>query len=117
MSFSKIKSAYTLNPGERLRLVIALGYGKTQGVAHKSKSMEQLCKMDDKMPNWFKRGMELALLAPTAMNQQKFTFSLNGNKVSLKAGKAFYSKVDLGIVKYHFEVGAGKENFQWSKDK
>jgi hypothetical protein len=25
-----------------------------------------------------------------------------------------YSKMDLGIVKYHFELGAGKENFEWA---
>ena len=25
-----------------------------------------------------------------------------------------YSKMDLGIVKYHFEVGAGRENFEWA---
>jgi len=54
------------------------------------------------------------LLAPTAINQQKFLFSLkNERQVQAKAGWGFFSKVDLGIVKYHFEVGAGKENFEW----
>ena len=24
-----------------------------------------------------------------------------------------YTQIDLDIVKYHFEIGAGKENFQW----
>ena len=24
-----------------------------------------------------------------------------------------YTKMDLGIAKCHFEIGAGKENFQW----
>jgi len=24
-----------------------------------------------------------------------------------------YVHTDLGIVKYHFEIGAGKENFEW----
>ena len=57
--------------------------------------------------------MEAALLAPTAMNQQKFVFTLNGNQVSAKAGLGFYSKIDLGIVKYHFEIGAGENTFQW----
>lgn len=27
------------------------------------------------------------------------------------------SKIDLGIVKYHFEVGAGKENFKWEEEE
>lgn len=114
MTFSKIKSAYTVNRGEKLCLVISLGYGLTQGVAHKSKSMNELCKVNSDVPDWFKNGMEAAMLAPTAMNQQKFTILLNGNKVSAKAGMAFYSKLDLGIVKCHFEIGAGKENFKWS---
>ena len=69
---------------------------------------------DGSVPGWFRKGTEAALLAPTAMNQQKFLFTLNGNKVSAKAGFGFYSKIDLGIVKYHFEIGAGKENFQWA---
>lgn len=67
------------------------------------------------MPDWFKSGVEAALLAPTAMNQQKFTFALDGEKVSAKAGKGFYSKIDLGIAKYHFEIGAGKDTFRWSE--
>ncbi len=25
-----------------------------------------------------------------------------------------YTQLDLGIAKYHFEVGAGKENFEWA---
>lgn len=25
-----------------------------------------------------------------------------------------YTKLDLGIVKYHFEIGAGKDNFEWA---
>ena len=47
------------------------------------------------------------------MNQQKFLFTQDGNKVSAKAGIGFYTKVDLGIVRYHFEVGAGMKKFEW----
>ena len=65
------------------------------------------------VPEWFLNGVDAALLAPTAMNQQKFTFFLKDNVVSAKAGLGFYSKIDLGIVKYHFELGAGKEHVQW----
>lgn len=67
-------------------------------------------------PAWFRAGVEAALLTPTAMNQQKFTFTLDsasGRAVSAKAGTGFYTKVDLGIAKYHFEIGAGKDNFIW----
>lgn len=113
MTFSKIKSAYTINSGEKLCLVISLGYGLSQGLPHKSKPMDALCTVNGEAPEWFKNGMKAAMLAPTAMNQQKFKLSLSGNTVSAKAGMAFYSKVDIGIVKCHFEIGAGKENFKW----
>ena len=70
-------------------------------------------KADGVTPDWFKKGIDAALLAPTAMNQQKFQFTLKENRVLAKAGIGFYSKIDLGIVKYHFEIGAGKKNFDW----
>lgn len=114
MTYSKIKTAYQVDKGEKLCIVIAVGYGKTQGTAHKVKAVEDVVNKDSTLPDWFKRGVEYALLAPTAMNQQKFIFSLEGNKVSAKAGTAFYSKIDLGIAKYHFEIGADKNNFSWA---
>ncbi len=43
------------------------------------------------------------------MNQQKFTFTYADGKVTAKAGMGFYSKIDLGIVKYHFEVASGRK--------
>lgn len=113
MSYKRIPDAFKVNSGEKLTVVISLGYGETQGVEHKSKAIESVsnCKADS--PLWFRHGVEAALLAPTAMNQQKFFFELNGNKVKAKAGIGFYSKLDLGIAKYNFEVGAGKDNFIW----
>ena len=113
LTFSKIKDAFVVKSGEKLCLVIAIGYGKNQGVEHKSKSYEDVCKVNGVAPEWFRKGMDAVLLAPTAMNQQKFKFILNGNKVKAKAGIGFYSKIDLGIAKYHFEIGAQKENFIW----
>lgn len=115
LTFSKGSTVCKIEKGEKLCCVIALGYGETQGVARKSKSIEELSKVDGVMPGWFKKGVEAACLAPTAMNQQKFLITLEGNEVKAKALTAFYSKLDLGIVKYHFELGAGKENFKWAK--
>ena len=115
MTYSKIKTAFTVDAGEKLCVVISLGYGKTQGTGHgKSKTFEEGTKISGEVPAWFRSGVEAALLAPTAMNQQKFQLTLNGNQGTANAGVAFYSKVDLGIVKYHFELGAGKENFSWA---
>lgn len=113
-TFSKVKTAYTIHKGEKLCAVIAIGRGAGQGVPHKSKKMEEVAKADGTMPDWFRNGMESVLLAPTAMNQQKYVFTLANGRVAAQAGKEPYVKMDLGIVKYHFEIGAGKQNFQWA---
>lgn len=103
------KSNAEISKGEKCVCLIALGYGKTQGVAHKSKPIETLCNYSDSLPDWFISGMEAALLAPTAMNQQKFFFEyLPDGKVKASCGKGFYTKLDLGIAKYHFERGSGR---------
>lgn len=108
------KKNCAVGEGEKLVCVIALGYGAVQGVPHKSKPMEALYKAEGNLPDWFKAGMEAVRLAPTAVNQQKFLFTLSGNTVKAESAGGPYSKVDLGIVKYHFEVGAGKKVFQWA---
>lgn len=79
----------------------------TQGEAYKNKSKEQLCNFSSDMPDWFSKGMEAALLAPTAMNQQKFYITFENGAVSAKAGKGFYVNMNLGIVKYHFKAVTG----------
>jgi len=114
LTFSKRKARFTLDEGEKLVLVIALGYGATQGAPHRSKPMSQLTTCSVPMPSWFRRGAEYALLAPTAMNQQKFLLELTGeNTVRATAPRGPYARLDLGIVKYHFEAAAGRENFTW----
>lgn len=113
MTYKKIPGTFEINKGEKLTVVISLGYGKTQGTEHKSKPMDAVSNINPDSPEWFKQGVEAALLAPTAMNQQKFMLVYKDGKVTATAGKGFYSKIDLGIAKCHFEVGAGKENFIW----
>lgn len=114
MTYKKIPGAFQTAPGEKLTMVIALGYGATQGVPHKSKPAEAVAAGYGSAPEWFRKGVDAALLAPTAMNQQKFTFTLENGAVQAKAGGGFYTKTDLGIAKYHFEAAAGKENFRWA---
>lgn len=111
LTFSKSKSKCVIGKDEKLVCVLALGYGETQGIEHKSKTMEQLCNVEGETPDWFRKGMKCAMLAPTAMNQQKFLFTLRGGRVTVKSTGGFYSKVDLGIVKYHFEIGSGRKIF------
>lgn len=104
------KSRAVVGPGEKQVCLISLGYGETQGVAHKSKPMQALCRCAEPMPEWFGKGMTAAMLAPTAMNQQKFRFELRADgTVKAACGSGFYTKLDLGIVKYHFEAASGKK--------
>ena len=114
MTYKKIPGAFKVDAGEKLTVVIALGYGKTQGVEHKSKAIEKVSNVNSGSPEWFRTGVEAALLAPTAINQQKFMLTYENDKVTAKAGTGFYAKVDLGIVKYHFEIGSGKDYTIWN---
>ncbi|MCQ2472176.1 MAG: nitroreductase [Clostridia bacterium] len=112
LTFNKRKAKYTLKKGEKLYVVISLGYGATQGKAHKSKAISDVSDMNENSPQWYKDGIEAVMLAPTAVNQQKFYFELNGDDVKMKAGGGFYTEMDLGIARYHFDIGSGKVLFE-----
>jgi len=121
LSYTKVPGTYVLNEGEVIKAYIAIGYGETQGVSHKIKRIDQVSNSSSETPEWFRRAVEAALLAPTAVNQQKFSFEYVGTKEGrpqVRARKGFsligYTLIDLGIAKYHFEVGAGKANFDWT---
>ena len=108
------KSKAVIRSDETEVIVISLGYGENSGSPHRNRSLTAVSNISESSPEWFKRGVEAALLAPTAINQQKFRFTLNGNKVTARHGLiGSCLKIDLGIVKCHFELGAGKENFEW----
>lgn len=120
LSYRKVPEAYNVGKDEKLVCMIALGYGETQGVPHKIKSVANVSNASDITPSWFRKGVEAALLAPTAVNQHKFSFEYLGMKDGrhqVRAKKGFsmigYTQMDLGIAKYHFEIGAGKVNFEW----
>ena len=120
LSYSKVPGTYVLDEGEKIACYIAIGYGETQGSGHKIKTVEQVSNASDITPSWFKKGVEAALLAPTAVNQQKFSFEyvgMSNNRHQVRAKKGFsmigYTQMDLGIAKYHFEIGADNTNFEW----
>ena len=122
LSYSKVPGTYVLEAGEVIEAYISIGYGETQGVSHKIKRVEQVSNANDLTPSWFRQGVEAALLAPTAVNQQKFFFEYiparDGKPVRVLAKRNFsligFTQMDLGIAKCHFEIGAGKENFEWA---
>ncbi len=76
---------------------------------HRSKILEQVTSVQGKIPDWFRRGAEAALLAPTAMNQQSFRFLLEGEEARAVSNGGFYAKIDLGIVRFHFEAASGRK--------
>ena len=119
LTFKKVKEAYYVGPGENLKCVISFGYGANDGVQHPQKKTIADVAEDRSttrsFPDWFVRGVEAALLAPTAVNQQKFKFFLYDDhcvEAVAKFSLIGYAHLDLGIAKYHFEVGAG-EDFSW----
>lgn len=110
LTFNKKVVKKLIADDEKLCMVIAIGYGETQGTERKSKSIEDVVASKGTMPDWFKEGVEAALLAPTAINQQKFKIGIkDGEPVIVVAGLGMHTKVDLGIVKYHFEAATGKK--------
>lgn len=108
LTFRKIPEAFVIEKGEKLVMVIAIGYGKTQGSGHKGKKVSELFQAKGPVPQWFTDGVYAASLAPTAMNQQKFVFTYDNGEVSAEALRGVHAKTDLGIVKYHFEAGSSK---------
>lgn len=122
-SYRKIENTFKLDDGEKIVCYIAVGYGETQGAEHKHKTLEDVSNINRLTPEWFKKGVTAALLAPTAVNQQKFYFEYvlsdeENQKPKVKAKRLFslvgYTNVDLGIAKCHFEIAAGTENFVWA---
>ena len=113
LTYKKIKSAIKLEKGEKIIIVISLGYGVDNGKNRKSKNIKQVSNANSSSPKWFIDGVNSALKAPTALNQQQFYFELKDGVVYAKKGLGFYAQMDLGIAKYHFEIGANKDNFRW----
>ncbi|MDL2301419.1 nitroreductase [Lachnospiraceae bacterium OttesenSCG-928-D06] len=93
--------------------IIAVGYGATDGVPHKSRKADEISEYKGTAPKWFEDGVAALLLAPTALNKQAFKVVGDGNKVSIICEGGHFAGIDLGIGKYHFELGGGKDNFEW----
>ncbi len=109
-TFNRKNISADIPDGERLVISIAIGYGKDSGKERKTKSKEQLSEASTQRPEWFEKGVEMAMLAPTAINQQKFLIKLNDDETVEFIDKGgVLSQVDLGIVKCHFELGSGKK--------
>ena len=115
LTYNKRRVKVKCAKGEKIQIVIAVGYGEHRGAPHKNKAIESQCSYPgDEMPAWFASAMKAARMAPTAVNQQKFHFTLlDEHHVHAKHMLGPCAKMDLGIVKYHFELGAGDHTFDW----
>lgn len=113
---SRKKSHAVVAPGKKIRLIIAVGHGKTQGFPRKTKSVEALSSVEcAKAPAWFAVAMEAAQLAPTAMNNQNFKITLlsDGKTVRIDAPQSGLNVIDEGIVRCNFEIAANEAGADW----
>lgn len=107
-TYGKRKQQAEVASDEKLVCVIAIGYGANQGTKHRSKPVEKLCDVPrDDMPQWFRTGLIAAMMAPTALNEQKFFVTLDGDEPVITTKNGMMTKIDLGIVKYNFEAASG----------
>jgi nitroreductase family protein len=112
-SFNK-EAVAKLSPDHPVYGVISIGYGETQGTPHASKEDFEVSSYEGSAPDWFKEGVEYALMAPTAFNRQSFYLKGKGDEVQFTYKEGEFQGIDSGLVKYHFEAAAGKENFHWA---
>ena len=113
---SRKKSRAVVASGKKVRLVIAVGHGKTQGFPRKTKSVGALSSVEcEKLPAWFATAMEAAQLAPTAMNNQNFKITLlsDGKTVRIEAPQSGLNVIDEGIVGCNFEIAANEAGADW----
>lgn len=113
-TYSRKNASHHIPSSASIMAVIAVGYAAKEGKPHRSKSIDKVSSSSEPVPEWFKAGMHAALLAPTALNQQKFFIRNDNGVVTAEAKPGKFTLLDLGIVKYNFEIGAGKENFRWA---
>lgn len=107
-TYGKSKCKAEVGPDEKIVCVISIGYGETSGAKRKCKPLNKLCGVaESEMPGWFRNGVLAAMMAPTAMNQQKFNITMENGEPKITALRGPMAKIDLGIVKYNFEAASG----------
>lgn len=113
LTYATVPGAFEVGEKERCRGVIAIGYGENQGKQAKLHTITENCMGSGPMPDWFRKGMEAVILAPSAVNQKKYMLKLDGDHITARPGMGFYTKMDLGIARCHFELGAGDHPYTW----
>lgn len=125
-TYDRSDCADFVEEGETLVAVIPVGHIPSQPgmsekifrtVLHrKSKSAEELSENLADAPAFFRAGMEAVCRAPSARNLQPVFFRFAEGTVSAHLSEHHgFSKVDLGIAKLHFEIGAHGGVWQWGE--
>lgn len=123
-TYSKDECHCQILPDEELAAVIVIGYAEKSvsmkeklisSISHrKHKTFNQCTIIDGIAPDWFKYGVESALLAPSALNAQPVLFTWKDEKAYVSIPeKRKYEQLDLGIAKLHFELAADAGHFKW----
>ena len=107
-SYKKKNVRKLLNDGEALAAIVSIGYAQKPGKPQRSKTFADVTEIEGDAPESFRKGVEAALKAPTAINQQRFRFIWKDGKATVRALSGPYTLIDLGIVQYHYEIGAGE---------
>ena len=93
--------------GEKLVCIISIGYGDERSPQRRSHSISQISNCTEASPQWFRSGIEAALLAPASVKEPDVFFTLKGEEVECHCSKGQFAKVDLGIAKCHFSTASG----------
>lgn len=119
-----VTESITLMPAEKVLAITPIGYAAdrpslgdrlVKGLARSRsrKSLEEICPPlgVTSVPNWIRKGLEAARVAPSAVNRQPWRFSVSADKVVLSAdsphdGGHISKRLDCGIAALHFELGA-----------
>ena len=112
-TYRKDPAALKLAKEEKVVVLIAFGYGLNDGKPHVYRKPSEVSNLSDDSSDWFRKGLGGAMMAPTALNQQKYFLREVEDGVEAKAGWGPFTKVDLGIVKFNFEVASGKDHSIW----
>ena len=124
-TYDKRACQAVVSPGETLVCAIALGHtpqaptGREKlirAATHRTvRSPQELAEGLDAAPAWFRAGAEALCRAPSAMNRQGYRFAMTADGLARarRTREDAFSLVDLGIAKYHFELGAHGGSWTW----
>lgn len=124
-SFSRSDIPFAAEEGDVLYCVIALGNVSSEdslkerivrGMVHrKTKSAEEMYDADGPVPDWFQTGMAAVQKAPSAVNRQPVKFHYRDGTATATTDHLDdrMRRLDFGIAKRHFEIGAGGGKWEW----